>query len=369
MAALLVAGAACSSSGPSATSSTTSSSSTSTTKDAGLFGALPSGCDGTAVSPAATPLTFAAGGRVWAVDPTGADHAPHCLFAAKQPGLFSWGPKGDRLLLSGMEVHGVGGGLSRPKGTVTVSYYSWSRPTGTTVVWIDPAQTKLSRADMSTADTRDITPLPNVRYGDLAYHPSGLSIGFVGKTQFETEIWMATNQGGDPVALVQAPPTTAFNHLVFAHDGVGLFYSIDRGTQHTLARYDLTTGKSQESLWSGDVTIADIVEAAGLPGVGLTVGASCTDHRAVYSALDGGAGTPLGESLGGPTSVVGRVDGDRFVLAVGGCNGAPADLYLVSRSGTQQTLLARGVDAAAWRAPEPTPPPPLPPRLPAAGFA
>jgi len=334
-----------------------------------VFASLPDGCEGTAVSPTSTPLTFAAGGRVWAVDPTGAETTPHCLFAAKQPGLFSWGPKGDRLLLSGMEVHGVGGGLSRPKGRVTVSYYSWSRPTGTTVVWIDPAQQKLSRADMSTADTRDITPVPGLRYGDLAYHPSGLSIGFVAKSPTETGVWMATNQGTFPVQLVHAPDTTAFNHLVFAHDGVGLYYSLDRGTDHTLARYDLSTRQVNERLWSGDVTIADIVEAAGLPGVALTVGASCADHRAVYSPLDGGPGTPLGAGLSGPTSVVGRVDSDRFVLAVGGCGGAASDLYLVSRAGNQETLLAKGVDAAAWRAPEPTPAPPMPPQLPAAGFA
>ena len=66
----------------------------------------------------------------------------------------------------------------------------------------------------------------------------------------------------------------------------------------------------------------------------------------------------------GPVSVVGRLDADRFIVAVGGCNGSPADLYLVHRSGAAPTVIVRGVDTSAMRTPEPTPPPPLPVNLP-----
>jgi len=36
----------------------------------------------------------------------------------------------------------------------------------------------IAKADLGGAGTRDITPLPDVTYGDVAYHPSGLAIGF-----------------------------------------------------------------------------------------------------------------------------------------------------------------------------------------------
>ena len=370
--AMTLTASACTSSARPTTSPTTAAtlSPTTTALDQGVFGALPSGCDATPVAAATAPLAFAVQGRVWAVDPaaTTAGSSARCLFATEDAGLFSWGPRGDRVVLRGMEVRPIGAAPSRPKGSVQVSYFSWSRPTGTTVVFVDPAQAKLERADMGTSSVRDITPIPGLKYGDLAYHPSGLSIGFVAASANETGLWMATNQGTQPVNLVHAGSDTHFNHIVFAHDGVGLFYSVDQGDHHSLARYDLTTGRSAEALWTGSAPIADILETAGQPGAGLTAGADCAHHQAVYSALDGQAGTPLGSQMPGPTSVVSRVDADRFVIASGGCGG-PSDLYVVSRSNGSATLLIRGVDAAGSRAPEPTPPPPLPPALPAAGFA
>jgi len=364
IAAMALAATACSSGSGTARSSTSAAATTTT----GRFGALPAGCDGTPVAADAAPLAFVTRGRVFAVDPAAARPAAHCLFETADAGLFSWGPRGDRVVLRGMQVQAIGSAPSRPPGRVQVSYFSWSRPTGTTVVFIDPPQTRLERADMGTAATRDITPIPGLKYGDLAYHPSGVSIGFVvqGPANARTGIWMATNQGQNPVQLVSVPATTAIRHIVFAHDGTGLLYSVDRGAEHMLARYDLASGQAATDLWTGDAPIADIIETAGQPGVALTVGATCTEHRAIYAPLDA-TGQPLTVPVSGPTSVIGRVDADRFVVGVGGCDG-PMDLYLVNRSDGPATLLVNDVDAAASRAPEPTPPPPLPPKLPASGF-
>src|SRR5581483_8756267 len=96
-------------------------------------------------------------------------------------------------------------------------------------------------------------------------------------------------------------------------------------------------------------------------GVALTVGAGCAAHRAVFTSLDGSPGSPLSAGVAGPTSIVGRLDRDRFVVAVGGC-GAPSDLYVVHADAAAgpPVLLVRAVDTAALRQPEPTPPPPLP---------
>jgi hypothetical protein len=342
------------------------SSSPTTTTAGGAVGSLPQGCDGGTPGPEAV-VTFVAGGRAWAVSPDDPARL-QCLFPVADPGIFSWGPRGDRVALTGLEVRGVGTTLSRPRSDLHPSYYSWSRPTGTTVVFTDQARHRLSRADVGSPGTRDITPLPDATYGDVAYHPSGLAIGFVVNTPDGSEIWMATNQGKDPDRKIQADSAT-FGHLVFKHDGKGLYYSVDRpdGT-HDLADYNFDGTGLIDFVWTGPVPVHDVVELDGIPGLALTVGSGCAEYEAVFSpGTSGAAARPLSTGVPGPTSVVGRLDADRFVVLAGGCGG-PGDLYLVHLSGQPPVLLARGVDAAALRQAEPTPPPPLPADLPAAAF-
>jgi hypothetical protein len=292
-----------------------------------------------------------------------------CLFETSAPGVFSWGPLGDRVALRNLQVRGVGNNVSRPAVAGGATYFSWSRPTGTTVIFTKGDRHTLMRADMGQPGTRDITPLPGKTYGDMAYHPSGLAIGFVASDASGSQILMATNQGQGAVTLVEADQGTTFPHLVFARDGTSLFYSIEKkdGT-HALGRYELPSGKGNPALWTGDAPVADMVELAGVPGLALTLGATCESHRAVFTALDGSLDQRLDPGVAGPVSVVGRLDADRFVVAAGGC-GKPQDLYLVHRSGAVPQLLARSVDAAALRIAEPTPPPPLPANLPRSGFA
>jgi hypothetical protein len=357
---------ACSSSKPTPTP-TGASTTTTGGRAAAMVAALPGGCPAGTPVPAAV-VAFVAGGRSWAVSPD--DPATlACLFPTTDAdaSLFSFGPLGDRVALAGFEVRGVGSQASRPKGALQPVYYSWSRPTGTTLVFTDGARHRLARADLGgQPTTKDITPLPGATYGDIAYHPSGLAIGFVTSTPGGGELWMSTNQGANPVQLVHAVAGTTFGHIVFAHDGTDLYYSIDPadGT-HALARYDLPSGAVAPALWTGPAPVDDIVELAGVPGVALTIGAGCAAHRAVFSPLDGSAGSPLSAGVAGPTSVVGRLDRDRFVVAVGGC-GAPSDLYVVhaDAGAGPPVLLVSGVDTAALRRPEPTPPPPLPANLP-----
>jgi len=364
-------------------SSTTGATSSPSTAGApkALVAALPAGCDGAAPAAGAV-VAFVAGGRSWAVSPD--DPATlHCLFPTPDAGLFSFGPLGDRVALPGLEVRGVGSTVSRPKADLHPVYYSWSRPTGTTVVFTDGPRHRLARADLGGAGTRDITPLPGLTYGDIAYHPSGLAIGFAVTTPDGAEIWMSTNQGQSPQRLVSAPAGTTFGHLVFAHDGTDLYYTVDRTDgSHALARYNLPSGDVAPSLWTGSDRVDDIVELAGAPGVALTVGAGCVAHRALFSPLDGSPGLPLSTGSGAPTSIVGRLDRDRFLVATGPCGG-PSDLYIVHAAPappggnpaaapatpSAPVLLVPGVDAATLRQPEPTPPPPLPTNLPRSAVA
>jgi hypothetical protein len=316
----------------------------------------------------AAVVSFVAGGRAWAVSPDDG-RTLACLFETTAPSVFSWGPRGDRVALSGLEVRGVGTSVSRPSAGVKAPYFSWSRPTGTTVIFTKGDRHTLLRADMGTANTREITPVARKTYGDMAYHPSGLAIGFATSDASGSQIWMSTNQGQNPIPIVDAPAGTTFPHLVFAHDGTGLYYGVEKKDgSHALGRYELTSASANPTLWTGDAPVADMVELGGVPGLALTLGATCESHRAVFTALDGSPDQGLDPGVAGPVSVVGRLDADRFVVAAGGC-GKPQDLYMVHRSGVAPQLLVRSVDAAAMRTPEPSPPPPLPASLPRSGFA
>jgi hypothetical protein len=333
-----------------------------------LVAALPEGCAATTPDPRAV-VTFVAGGRGWAVAPDDASTLT-CLFEVGDAGIFSWGPQGDRVVLAGLEVRGVGADVSRPPANLHPSYFSWSRPTGTTVVFSDQRQRTISRADLGSSGTRDITPLPDKTFGDIAYHPSGLAIAFVAKASDGTpSIWISTNNGENAELLLQAAgPETAFEHIVFSDNGSGLYYTLDRGDTHTVERLDLVTGGVEE-IASFDAPVHEILETRGLP-LAFTVGATCAD-RTVTTQLTLGAGAvlhPVAISAPGPVSAVGWLDAGRLIVAAGGCD-APSDLYLVQITNGEATPLVRAADAVAMRTPAPDPPPPLPDRLPQSGFA
>ena len=157
----------------------------------------------------------------------------------------------------------------------------------------------------------------------------------------------------------------------FAFAAKTLYQDID-----TRARLPEAGGRFPSELWdaSASVSYRHKFDNGWTGGVALTVGSGCEAHRAVLSPLDGSPGVPLSTGSGAPTSMVGRLDRDRFVIATGGCN-APSDLWIVQAASadpvghitpaaTAPVLLVRGVDAATLRQPEPTPPPPLPTPMP-----
>jgi hypothetical protein len=333
-----------------------------TTVGATAAGALPEGCDSGAPSPDSAPVAFVAGGRAWATTADGS--RLWCLFEVRDPGPFLWGPRGDRVVLDGLEVRGVGAPVWRPpRGIETVSL-AWLGADGDALAFVAPGGLNLNAAALGSIDLRELTPFRGgTIYDAVASHPSGQALAFVLRRDGASEVWMASNSGSGAVRLV-APTRAQLGPLHFAAGGKALYYgSRQEDGARRLEVFSLAEGQSLAPAWTGERDLLAIVSRRdpAATQLALDTGSGCEDRQAVLSGLDGGPGRPLLPSAARPTSAVGWLDSRRVVLAEGGCEG-PFDLWLVDVNGREPRSLARGIDRAALRRPDPRPLP-APPDL------
>jgi hypothetical protein len=360
LAALALAAVACSERGP------TLPSPPGTTVGTTAAGPLPDGCPGASPSPATAPVAFVAGGRAWATNADG--RRLWCLFEVRHPGPFLWGPRGDRVVLDGLEVRGVGAPVWRPpRGIETVSL-TWLGAAGSSLAYVAPGGLNLNSAALGSIDLGELTPFRGgTIYEDVAGHPSGQGLAFVLRRQGASEIWMTTHSGGGAVRLV-TPTRDRLGPLAFAAGGKALYYGsrLPDGSRH-LEVYSLAEGRRLAPAWTGKRDVLAIVgrREPTATQVAIDTGTGCGDRRADLSGLDGGPGRPLLPAATRPTSAVGWLDSRRVLVAEGGCEG-PFDLWVVDTSGREPVSLARGIDRAALRRPDPRPLP-APPNLAALG--
>jgi len=320
-------------------------------------GALPDGCPGASPPPAAAPVAFVAGGRAWATTPDG--RRLWCLFEVHRPGPFLWGPRGDRVVLDGLEVRGVGTPVWRPpRGIETVSL-TWLGPSGDALAFVTPGRLNLASAALGSIDLRELTPFRGgSTYQAVAGHPSGRALAFVLRRNGASEIWMASNTGSGPARLV-APTQARLGPLAFSASGKALYYGSRQpdGTSR-LEVYSLPETRKLAPAWTGRREVLAIVgrRDPAATQIAIDTGSGCGDRRADLSGLDGGPGRPLLPTATRPTSAVGWLDSRRVLLVEGGCGG-PYDLWLVDVNGRAPQPLAHGIERAAVREPEPRPVP------------
>ena len=325
-------------------------------------GALPDGCAGSAPSPTSAPVAFVAGGRAWAT--TADSRRVWCLFEVHRPGPFLWGPRGDRVALDGLEVRGVGAPVWRPpRGIETVSL-TWLGPSGDALAFVTPGRLNLAAAALGSVDQRELTPFRGgSTYQAVASHPSGEALAFVLRRNGASEIWMTSNVGSGAVRLV-APTQARLGPLAFSASGKALYYGSRRadGTSR-LEVLPLTEARKLAPAWTGRRDVLAIVgrRDPAATQIAIDTGSGCGDRRADLSGLDGGPGRPLLPSATRPTSAAGWLDSRRVLVAEGGCDG-PFDLWVVDTSGREPVSLARGINRAALRRPDPRPLP-APPNL------
>jgi hypothetical protein len=331
-----------------------------TTVAATAAGALPDGCAGDAPSPTSAPVTFVAEGRAWATTADG--RRLWCLFEVRRPGPFLWGPRGDRVVLDGLEVRGVGAPVWRPpRGIDTVSL-AWLGANGNALAFVMPGGLNLAAAALGSIDLRELTPFRGgSTYLAVAGHPSGEALAFLIRREGGSEIWMASNAGSGAVRLV-GPTRARLGPLAFSAGGKALYYGVrpPDGTRR-LEVFSLAERRRLDPAWTGDRDVLAIVGRRDPAATQLAVdtGGGCDDRRADLSGLDGGPGRPLLPSAARPTSAVGWLDTRRLLVVEGGCEG-PFDLWLVDVNGGEPRPVARGIDRAALRWPDPRPAPAAP---------
>jgi hypothetical protein len=331
-----------------------------TTVAATAGGALPAGCGGDAPSPTSAPVTFVAEGRAWAATADG--RRLWCLFEVRRPGPFLWGPRGDRVVLEGLEVRGVGTPVWRPaRGIDTVSL-AWLGANGNALAFVMPGGLNLASASLGSIDLRELTPFRGgSTYLAVAGHPSGEALAFVVRRGGSFELWMASNAGSGAVRLV-GPTRARLGPLAFSAGGKALYYGARRPDgSRRLEVFSLAEGRTLDPAWTGKRDVLAIVGRRDPAATQLAVdtGSGCEDRRADLSGLDGGPGRPLLAAASQPTSAVGWLDTRRVLLVEGGCEG-PFDLWLVDVNGGEPRPVARGIDRAAVRSPDPRPVPAAP---------
>ena len=319
--------------------------------------------------PPGATATFVANGHAWAMRPDG--RGITCLFEVSDSSAFAWGPRGDRALLARLEVRGLAGAPSRPASDVRLAAASWGRPIGKSIVFVGRSGRSLLKAHMGRPEVENVTPIRGARYREVVYRPSGLALAFVVRRRGDDAIWISTNTGREPRQLVWSRTGARLGALAFTADGRQLVYAAQHarvlGVLHHL---DLERG-GVGTLWTAPETrIRALRTGPARRFIGLTTGASCSSERALVYDFAAGKPRPLLPRETRATRVVGWLDGRTLLVGVGGC-GTALELRSVDVRTSKDTRLATGVEAAATRLPEPSPPPPLPsvPKVPGSGFA
>jgi hypothetical protein len=307
---------------------------------------LPEGCTGGAGS--AHTVAFVADGRAWALDPTDGDVA--CLFPVEDAAPFAWGPQGDRVLLGGFEIRGLAADApDLPAVDVTLGPFDWGHPLGLAVVFADE-QGHPRKRYVDDGRVERLRSLPEGRYLEVAYHPSGLALAFVVEGADGQEIWLSTNEGDDPQRLVFSEEGTTFPSIAFSPNGKQLWWTAAHaGGLAELHSMDLDDRSGFGTTWSQptDGVAEDLKIAPKGRLKALDLGTGCEDRRALIVA--GGAGTPALPDEARPTSALGWLDPTTLLVAAGGC-GDPMDLFAVDGSGDQDPVaLVLGVELAAPR--------------------
>jgi len=306
---------------------------------------LPEGCSGKPTT--RETVAFVAEGRAWALDPAAGSLA--CLFEVADPGPFAFGPQGDRALLADMQVQGLSATAPTwPAKGQTPSVFDWGHPLGLAIVYANGADTPLKRF-MDDGKVQRLSTLPAGTYQSIAYHPSGLALGFIVNEGEGQGIWLSDNEGKHPVRLVFSKPDTVFSSVAFSPDGTQIWWIAQHtGALSEIHWMDLADRTGFETILTRGLapTAHGLLLAPSGPLLAATQGTDCADRQAMIVDADGAHPAIPGTEL--PTQALGWLDASTLLVSSGGCD-QPTQVSMVGGVGQHAVALVDGVDVAAPR--------------------
>jgi hypothetical protein len=319
--------------------------------------ALPAGCMRGAG--ASFTVAFVAEGRAWGLDPDDGDLA--CLFPVEDAGPFAWGPQGDRVLLNGFEIRGIGADAPQlPAIDTSVSAFDWGHPQGLAVVFADAKGIPRKRF-VDDGRLIRLGSLPRGKYLQVAYHPSGLALAFVVRTPDGQEIWLSTNEGEDPQRLVFSERGTEFTSLAFSPNGRTLWWTAQHEEGYPelhFMRLESRTGFGTSWRGTEGAAAGGLRLAPSGPLQAVTEGTACEERKALV--LSRGETRVAIPDETRPTEALGWLDRTTLLVAAGGC-GAPTDLFAVDGRGLDaQAALVLDIEIGAPRTQVTNPPTSVP---------
>jgi hypothetical protein len=321
---------------------------------------LPADCQRVQPTPGQT-VTFVADRRAWALDPH--DGTLTCLFGARDPGPFAWGPQADRVMLAGLATRGLGAEApTLDAAGETPAVFDWGHPIGLAIVYAEPEAKKPFKRFVDDGRVERLGDMRAGTYLDIAYHPSGLALGSISDDGGDETIWLSSNEGEDPTSLVFSRGGTRFTSIAFSPDGEQLWWTaLHAGGFAQIHSMDLDDRSGFDDVWTGPAGS----EAWNLqlppsgPLMAFDSAAGCEGGRAtiVYGPR---VQRPALRNHPEPSTALGWLDRHTLLVAAGEC-GEPLDLFAVDALGSgQPALLASGVDVAAPRVVAPVTPSEVP---------
>lgn len=278
-----------------------------------------------------------------------------------------WGARGDRLLTTSPEAVAYASSLPRVLPGDN-RYETWSRPMGTSVIYVTHDFRRLLKEEIATGEVTDVSFL--AQHLDVAYHPAGTHIAVAGETESgRTGIFLASNEGTQVQQIVRGHKARQVGELGFSHDGRHLYFQAVHDDRIDLHAVELLTGEEvgsmRESLVSNSLTTIFSGDMAPFYAVSPFAGRP----RILYGpCLPGEARIRRGgvdiaglDAALGAIDPVGWLSDDTvvFIAYPGRCDDfGEGDLYSFSLKDGQATLLIENVDGAAVRARLPKPPDP-----------
>jgi hypothetical protein len=325
-------------------------------------------CDGVGRAPKKGQITLIENDRLRAYSPEG---SATCLADISESGTGirgglggsvvapSWNGPADRVIV-GDRALSEDGSVSRQLTGNKFANTVWSRPSGTSVIWITKEGHLMKRSSFG-GKAVDISFL--ARHDDIAYHPAGTHIVTSGlKKNGDYGLFLATNIGTETKLIAKGEDARFIDNLSFGEDGESLYYEARHGPQNWhLHRMQIGAEASLETLSKQERSFEYVVSPTDPFQVAWFTPGDCTaGEPGTFKAP--GLDLQIPEEMkAGNIHPVGWLPSQRLVarVATTGCSTAqPGEVYVLSRDAP--VLVADenyGNVSVRVKMPKPPPPP------------